>query len=330
MRIRCAPLLVALTAILAVACADDDPPQPEDDPTQQIEDGAAEDQIAVVNATYDLAVGKDQRVLLGVLTPDQELIGFGQVDIQLFFLGEQDASGSPEERGTASASWLAVPGMEPDTEADEPTVLTDTSGAGVYQGRVDFDTPGFYGLLVTAELADGRTVAGTTSVQVSAEPQLPAVGEDAPSVRQATLGEEDFDYTLAEIDSRAIADGKVPDPELHDRTIEDLLAAGDPMVLVVSTPVFCVSRFCGPITETIEELQQEFGDRAEFVHLEVWEDFEAKKINSSASRWIGTPDGGGTEPWVFYVDSEGVIQARWGNVYDKEELRGILEQLPAR
>ncbi|HEX9890026.1 MAG TPA: hypothetical protein VGA69_11145 [Nitriliruptorales bacterium] len=330
MRTRRAIALAALTtALVTVGCGNDDP-APSASTSPSLDTGQAEEQIAVVTASYDLAVGPDQRVILGVLTPDQQLIGFGEVDVQVFFLGEQDASGSPEERGTATASWIPVPGMQPEGSSDQPMILTGTTGAGVYQTALDLDTPGFYGLLVTAELADGRTVAGTTSLQVRAEHQVPAVGDEAPNVRQATVNSEEFDFTDREIDSRAVTEGHVPDPELHDVTIESLLATDTPFAVVVSTPVFCVSRFCGPITETFEQLDTEFGDRLEFLHLEVWEDFEAQKMNGSAAKWIQTPDGSATEPWVFVVGSDGIITHRWDNVLDEAALREILQSLPPR
>lgn len=49
---------------------------------------------------------------------------------------------------------------------------------------------------------------------------------------------------------------------------------------------YCVSRFCGPITDTVQELAQEYGDRMDFVHLEVLKDFEANTLNKAAVEWI--------------------------------------------
>jgi peroxiredoxin len=99
-------------------------------------------------------------------------------------------------------------------------------------------------------------------------------------------------------------------------------------VVVVSTPTYCVSQFCGPITETVEGLADEYGDVAEFVHLEVWEDFNENVLNDAAAAWIQTESGGG-EPWTFLVGADGRIAARWDNVLDADELRDLLEELPA-
>src|SRR3546814_17885210 len=99
------------------------------------------------------------------------------------------------------------------------------------------------------------------------------------STRTDTL----FPYTTL---FRSEEDGSVPDPELHQLTVADAVATGRPTMVVVSTPVFCVSRFCGPITDSVQELAATHGDRANFVQIEAWRDFEENKMNRGAADWI--------------------------------------------
>lgn len=314
---------LATLALLVGACGgDDDTGGTAASPT---DDGANDGQLSVVVASYDLAVGDAQRFIAGVLTPDKQLVGHGEVTMRFFFLGEEDASGEAEERATTSATFVPVPGMEPDSSGDEPTVLDQPDAAGVYQTAVDLDQAGFWGVQVVADLADGTSRSGTASFQVAQEHQVPAAGDPAPSVRQATIGGE-FEVPSAEIDSRAASGDPIPDPELHDVTIEQLLTDHRPFLVVVSTPVYCVSRFCGPITDTVAELDTEYGDVAEFVHLEVWKDYEAQELNESAAAWIQTPDGG-AEPWTFLVGADGTVVDRWDNVLNEAELRAELDDL---
>ncbi len=47
--------------------------------------------------------------------------------------------------------------------------------------------------------------------------------------------------------------------------------------MVFATPVFCVSRFCGPVTEMVEELAHRYDDRAVFIHVEIWKDFQTTR-----------------------------------------------------
>jgi hypothetical protein len=95
---------------------------------------------------------------------------------------------------------------------------------------------------------------------------------------------------------------------------------------VISTPVFCVSRFCGPITDSVAALARANAGRMNFVHIEVWRDFEGKALNKGAAEWIYlTPEAGGAEPWVFLVDGAGPPVERWDNVTNGRALRTALD-----
>jgi len=43
---------------------------------------------------------------------------------------------------------------------------------------------------------------------------------------------------------------------------------------VFATPVYCVSQFCGPVTDMVQDLSHRYDDRAVFIHVEIWEDYE--------------------------------------------------------
>jgi hypothetical protein len=288
-------------------------------------------ELAVAVASFDLHVGDDIRLLTGLFTPERQLLAFGTVTYQLGFLGD-DEGGEAALTQQATASYLPIPGMEPSGASASPVLLTDTSGNGVYEGRVELDEPGNWGLRVLAELDDGRTLEGQAVFPVAAAPEVPTVGDDAP--RSVNLTLDDVAAGRARpvaLDSRAQDDDTpvedIPDPHLHGRTVAASLDAGRPVLVTVATPVYCVSRFCGPLTGVISDLATEYEDVVDTVHLEVWEDFDEQVLNEAAAEWIQT-ELGGNEPWVFLVDGAGTIVARWDNVLDVEELRGLLDELP--
>ena len=294
---------------------------------------AAQSELRVDVASFDLHVGEQQRLLIGVATMDQGLVAHGEIEIEIGPLDEE--AGQAAVAQEATARFLPVPGDEPEGGGAQPTVLVGEPGTGVYEAFVDLDEPGFWGLQVTAELADGTTRTGTTTFPqsqpggVAEAPQVPAPGDEAPRSRNLTVDDVDGSEVLPiMVDSRAGDDTEVPDPHIHDTTIAQSIEDGSPVVALFATPRYCMSRFCGPITETFAELAEQYGDRADFVHVEVWRDFDEQELNEAAAEWIQT-EYGGNEPWTFLIDDEGTIVARWDNVLDVEALRDELEQLPA-
>lgn len=318
--------------MLLAACTTTDEPDDvgsDDGVDDGSDDADGADELAVAIASFDLSVGDDQRLMAGLFTADRQLLAFGDVEFQLGHLGE-DAAGEVEITQTATASFLAVAGIEPDADATQPTLQDDSSGQGVYAAQVDLDEPGNYGLLVTAELDDGRVLEGQVTFAVAADGQVPDVGDEAP--RTVNLTVEDVEAGTAQpisVDSRAQdPDDEIPDRHLHDTTVAESIEEGRPVVVAVSTPVYCASRFCGPLTEVISDLGQRYADRADFVMIEVWENFDEQQLNEAASEWIQT-EAGGNEPWVFFVDENGVVADRWDNVLDADALETQLDALPA-
>lgn len=327
-----APLpVVAALLVAAAACT----PR-ADRPPAQIED-VAPSRLAVVVASFDLAAGNDQRLLVGVFTPDRKIVGGGEIAMRVWHGDE--GLGTAED---AVGRFLAVPGSGTPSDLLAPTLLGEPAShdhepgqaatphdhgeptaAGVYAARVDLDRPGIWEVAVTA-VVDGTPLTGTAAFQVLPSPLVPAPGDPAPTTHTPTLHD---DLPLEAIDSRAVIAGEIPDEALHQIDLADALEAAWPAVVVFSTPTYCISRFCGPITDTVEDLATRFGDRAAFVHVEIWRDIGAGELNAASEEWISTPEGG-NEPWVFLVGADGVVTARWDNVLDPDELISLLEGLP--
>ncbi|MEX1163210.1 MAG: hypothetical protein WEB03_06485 [Nitriliruptor sp.] len=319
---RTIPVLATALALFVTACASsqtvtDDPESsraPEDGPT-----AVADQPVQAAVASYDLAVGEDRRFTAGLILADGGVLVGGEVSMELFYFGE-DGAQEPEQLGkVATAQFLPVPGLAPSEPLEEPQA-GDGSIVGVYETSFDFERPGRYGIGILADI-DGERLQGTTTFDVAAEQQIVDVGQAAPTVPNPTIGGDAAPET---IDSRAQDGAEVPDPQLHDTTLEESLAAGNRAVVLLSTPVYCVSRFCGPITEQVEQFADELPEDVDVIHIEVWEDFEEQQLHPSAAAWIQT-ETGGSEPWVFVVDDDGTVLGRWDNVVDLDAVRDLLE-----
>jgi len=299
-------LLALASAALVVSCSSSDG------------DAAFGDELIAHVASYDVAATGPQRFLLGLTTPDQGLVVGGSVDLRFQHLGDGSNDDAPVSEPVA-ARFISL-GDGPAPASDEPHAAGVGETNGVYEAQgVTFAEPGVWEVTTTVRLGEDEATA-TGAFNVVPTHEVPAAGEAAP--RSANPVADAVGVDPVAIDSRA-NDGVIPDPLLHSVSIADAIATGRPSVVVISTPVYCVSRFCGPITDVVDRLAQAYAQRASFVHLEVWQDFEANQLNPAAAEWVVTSDGG-AEPWVFLIDGTGTIVRRWDNVTNGADLEAAL------
>ena len=272
-------------------------------------------------------VGAPQRVQVGILATDsqgQHVVTGGSVDLTFAYQGEDGGDSGPGP--IATASYVAVPGTEP--AGDGPGITT--SARGIYQAEdVVFDRPGIWGVTVSVEI-DGVTRELPATVEVFEDSPIPAPGDRAPRTETLTM---DSDVRPGAIDSMADGSGDVPDPELHRITIADAIRQGRPALVLFGTPAYCTSRMCGPEVQELQRLASEYPDLGEYIHVEIWKDYDGQVINRGAADWLlwkrpdGTPEL--TEPWLYLIGADGVIVDRWGSLFDTEEVASALQALPS-
>jgi hypothetical protein len=140
-------------------------------------------------------------------------------------------------------------------------------------------------------------VGGAAEIQVKRDSPIPAVGERPPRVETDTLASAGGNVEA--IETRKPAD------DMHEESFADVL--GDkPVVLLMATPALCQTRVCGPVTDLAAQLQSEYGDRASFIHQEVYEDNDVQKGLREPLRRFGLR----TEPWLFTFTADGPVAAR--------------------
>lgn len=327
-------LVVALASLAAGACGDggDDVDSTSSSTSSTAADQATPGKLSAVFAGYEVVAGREQRVIVGLQTADR-LVGFGEVDMAFGFIGTQSAPLSKPEPGpTAKGRYLLLPGQKADPNQDGPKLIRPSEGAGVYGADgVNLPKPGLWQITVTAKVG-AETLSAVAHMEADEKGTIPGVGQPAPRTKNPTYAAPG-DLPLSAIDSRAepgAAPAQLPAANLHSTVIADAIAAGKPLMVVVSTPVFCVSKFCGPITDEVEKLAAAHGDEMAFVHLEVWRDFEKKQVNDFAKEWIFPPGArDANEPWVFLVGKDGNILQRWDNVASSAELTKAVEDITA-
>ncbi len=275
----------------------------------------------------DLYVGAPQRFEIGIYQSTSsagvKLVTFGQVGLSFAYLGadgKQPATPGAQVTGT----YLGAPTTA--TSQGGPTLSDPSTARGVYQAEnVIFDQPGFWQVTVTADVAGAGRQELTTTFPVAAKPTYPAPGEPALKTDNLTLATKDVPASA--IDSRATDTEPVPDPELHRWTIARALAEHRPILVIFATPTYCQSQFCGPTTDGVAALAGRYGDRAVFIHVEIWRNYQKSVINQGAADWL-YHNGDLTEPWLYLIGSDGIIKDRWGPLFDPAEVANDLAALP--
>ncbi|HEY8636832.1 MAG TPA: hypothetical protein VIL81_06160 [Candidatus Limnocylindrales bacterium] len=280
-------------------------------------------------ATYQVVADRSGRLLVALLTADNRWLSFGSVGMSFSYLG--DGAGTPSPNvvaGDATAHFLPIPGS-PEGDGRSPTLTFPADGRGVYAVEpITFPTAGYWQVVARGELGDGSQFHAEAAFTVLDAPSVITVGTLAPHTDNPVMDEPGVPPSA--IDSRAAGGKPIPDPELHTTSIADAIEAGHPALVVFSTPVYCVSRFCGPVTDLVAELAAEYGDRADFIHVEIYRDFQAGQVNQAALDWLQTADGDLREPWTFLIGADGRIAGSWDTVVTRSEIEPLLRSLPLK
>jgi hypothetical protein len=218
---------------------------------------SAKDQGIVAEvATYQLVSEQPGRLLVALLTADNRWLSFGSVGVSFSYLGDGAGTPSPDVVARSeTALFLPIPGS-PVGDGRLPTLTPPADGRGVYAVEsITFPRAGFWQVVARGELGDGSQFNAEAAFTVLDAPSVITVGALAPHTENPVMGEPGV--SPAAIESRPAGGDPIPDPELHDTSIADAIEAGHPALVVFSTPVYCVSRFCGPVTDLVADLAAE-------------------------------------------------------------------------
>ncbi len=263
--------------------------------------------------TQEFVTLQDSRFAVGLVDKAGKLVQGAAVHLKFFSIGAADAStGVLKGEGDAAYRELKVEGAHLHDKSGEGAITDDT--VSFYVADTQFSNPGKWGVEISARLADGSASATIQApFTVLAKSQSPGVGTVPPASKNDTIA------TNANMESLC---SRSPACSLHDKVIGDVLGKGRPLVVMFSTPAFCVSRFCGPVLEVLLDKVPAYHDRIDFVHIEVWQDFQLKQHRAAADEWF-LP----TEPYTFFMDKAGKILAKFEAIFTGDELVAVLDAL---
>jgi hypothetical protein len=195
------------------------------------------------------------------------------------------------------------------SEFQSKTTAQDPDAAhSVYVAKLRFPTDGSY--LVSAVTKLDRKLVATSPAQVMVSDSSPVPGPGDKAIRTHTPTLASVSGDVKQIDTR------VPPDDMHDVDLVEALRRHRPVVLLFATPALCESRVCGPVTDVTQEVKAEYGDRADFIHVEIFKDNDPSKgYRPQVKRW-----GLRAEPFLFTIDRRGVVASRIQGAFSASEL----------
>jgi hypothetical protein len=264
-----------------------------------------EAKVVVAPAGQVVDVGTD-RFAFGVFTLGGELVD--DADIALYFAEGKD---SPA-RGPFPArvdSLQTPPAFRAKTTVDDPSAATSVYVVSQVKVKKRGELAGLAVIRRNGKLEATRI----PSYVVGKFASVPDVGDPAPRIHTPTASDVE---RIEEIETR------IPPDTMHNTDFADVLGK-EPIVIVFATPQFCQSRVCGPTVDIVEEVKAKFGDRAAFIHMEVFNENDPNKGLRPQLRAFHLP----TEPWAFVIDREGRIAARFEGAFGADELSRAVEKV---
>jgi hypothetical protein len=264
---------------------------------------ASSSQLQAQVVASELVVGQQERLPIGILDHNTP-VNDATVHVRAYLL-----------QGTTGVFKA---------ESDAPFKGDGLEGAGAYVAHLDLTPAGNWGLDITASRPNGEhatmrlaTYADGRPLAVVGTPVVPAVGQPAPLSQSPT--------TRGVADATAIDSGRPPD-DMHQFSIADAIAQHRPTLVVFASPAFCTSRTCGPEVKVVQSLEPAYRDRLTFIHIEIYRDFvpdpSKRTLAQTVLDWRLQ-----TEPWIFLIDSKGIIQTRFEGPTASDEVKAAIDQL---
>jgi hypothetical protein len=250
------------------------------------------------------------RFPFGVFEKDRTQVN--DAEVALYFSPVPQVNPNPEKEGAKGAEAraqekaLEEPATGPfpasvETLATQPAFRAQTTSQDpdaatvVYSTNLDFPSDGEWRVAAVIKEGDQLSATLLPSVLVGAVKRVPRVGEKAPLIHTPTPADVGGD--LSKITTR------IP-PDTQNQVDYADAYGKEPIILLFATPQFCQSRVCGPVVDVAEQVKQLYGDKAAFIHMEIWEDNDPSTEKTRPQvRAFHLP----TEPWLFAIEKDGTI-----------------------
>jgi hypothetical protein len=249
----------------------------------------------------------------GTFTPGRRRLAFGVTTSSGAYLYAPTAV----YISTSPHSPARGPYLAPADPMTVPPAYRSAQNAGpggiqaIYATQLSISRPGTYTVLSLTRTPHGL-VGAPGEIAVARSSPIPDVGQRPPRIVTDTVATVHGDTALLTT--------RRPPEQMQSVSFAQVVGRR-PVALLFSTPQFCTSRVCGPVTDVTTYLQHQFGGRVTFIHEEVYVKNQPKlglrpQLKAFHLR---------TEPWLFTVNRRGIITARLEGAFGTTELRQALQ-----
>ena len=258
-------------------------PEPEGRTLQELAD-LSKPGINFAPATTHFATGPS-RVAFGLIDANNEFVYAPSA----VYIGR-----TPDDRAAGPYPAPADSLITEQRFRSQQAATEEDAIASIYSTEVDLPVSGQYAVLVLTRAGD-ELYGSTAQIEVVANDSIPAPGERAPAVETDSL------ESAGQIEA---IDTREPPSDMHSNFAD--VVGERPVALLFATPALCESRVCGPVTDIALQLEEEYGDRMEFIHQEVFVDNDVNEGYRKPLLDFGLQ----TEPWLFTFDGQGRVVTR--------------------
>lgn len=289
------PVLLVITAILAAACASP-------------------------------SAGAGMATVVPVIISSQQVVGENRFVFSFLDAKTNLPAASPDRQ--ASVAFIAPGATQPGTPVPGTFVWAIEGSRGEYIAHATFAAAGDWKAVFTTQATGKPQEAIGVSFQVLDKATGIAVGDKAPASKTPTLADVGGDV-------HQISSDPNPDPSFYQVSVDAAIANHTPFVLVFATPAFCTSAQCGPTLDKVKAIKATSPASVAFINVEPYVlKYASGKLqpvldaNNQLQPVQATIDWGLlSEPWIFTVDRNGIVQGSFEGVVSNAELTAAIAQI---
>jgi hypothetical protein len=248
--------------------------------------------------------------LLAAFPQDRPHIPAGVPTRLPFLVG--DAEGVPLAALTGNVTFRVSNNGQAVVEALEVAPRAEGVDRAYLPLTLTFPEAGIYDVEAAYE---GASLDAQVQAFPVAEVEAPVVGQPLPPLRTPTT---EFTLDVDPLCSRS------PSCPFHEVSLDDALAGGLPVVLLVASPAYCQTSVCGPVLDNLMGITEGRTDLT-VLHCEVYRD--PKKVADLADAQ-GSPVTASYdltfEPVLYVTDAAGIITARADVIVDRSEMAELI------